>query len=129
VEFRTGWFVESLATQTLVILVIRTRRVPFFTSRPSIPLMSAAVLAVALGMWATLSPYAVALGFQPLPWRFFIALAALAVAYLALAEATKAVFYRYLSDRRMPTAPKRTRRHRIRRRAVGFIRSDTATVT
>src|SRR5690348_16287205 len=41
--FRTGWFVESLATQTLVIFAIRTRRIPFFRSQPSIPLLLAAI--------------------------------------------------------------------------------------
>ena len=47
-QFRTGWFVESLATQTLVIFAIRTRRIPFFRSRPSRPLLAAAAAAVAV---------------------------------------------------------------------------------
>jgi hypothetical protein len=47
--FRSGWFVESLATQTLVIFAIRTRRVPFFRSRPSLPLMLAALAVVTVG--------------------------------------------------------------------------------
>jgi P-type Mg2+ transporter len=44
--FHTGWFVESLATQTLVIFIIRTRRVPFFRSRPSVPMLLAALAVV-----------------------------------------------------------------------------------
>ena len=58
-EFRTGWFVESLATQTLIIFAIRTRRVPFFRSRPSGWLVTVATLAVvAVGVALTLSPLA-----------------------------------------------------------------------
>jgi magnesium-transporting ATPase (P-type) len=74
-QFRTGWFVESLATQTLVIFAIRTRRVPFFHSHPSIPLMLAALDVVAVGALLPATPIARALGFQPLPGDFFIALA------------------------------------------------------
>ena len=60
--FQTGWFVESLATQTLVIFVIRTRRVPFFRSRPSVPLALAAVGIVAIG---AVLPYT---GHWPTSW-------------------------------------------------------------
>ena len=93
--FQTGWFVESLATQTLVIFVIRTRRVPFFRSRPSAPLALAAVGVVAIG---AVLPYtgrlAHVLGFQPLPGTFFAALAGIVVCYLALIEVGKYWFYR-----------------------------------
>ena len=50
VLFRSGWFVESLTTQTLVIFVIRTRRVPFFKSRPSRPLLTATLACAAFGV-------------------------------------------------------------------------------
>jgi Mg2+-importing ATPase len=91
--FHTGWFVESLATQTLVIFVIRTAGNPF-RSRPSRPLaltMLAAVGAAvvlpytALGQW---------FGFVPLPARLLGAIAVLTVTYLALVQAVKAWFYR-----------------------------------
>ena len=66
--FRSGWFVESLATQTLVIFAIRTRRIPFFRSRPSLPLALAALTVVTIG---AVLPYtghlARILGFRPLP--------------------------------------------------------------
>jgi P-type Mg2+ transporter len=80
--FRTGWFVESLATQTLVIYVIRTRRVPFFRSRPSLPML---VL--------PFTPLSRALGFTPLPFVFFLILLAMILTYLALVEVAKVVFY------------------------------------
>ena len=68
-QFRPGWFVESLATQTLVIFAIRTRRIPFFRSHPGLTLTLAALSVVAIGALLPASPLAAALGFQPLPAR------------------------------------------------------------
>ena len=92
-QFRSGWFVESLATQTLVIFAIRTRRIPFFRSHPSLPLTLAALSVVAVGALLPATPLAHILGFQPLPAGFFAALAAMVVAYLALIELGKRIFY------------------------------------
>ena len=93
VEFRTGWFVESLATQTLIIFAIRTRRVPFIRSRPGIVLTLATFAVIAVGIVLTVSPLAHKLGFTTLPWLFYTALVLLSVAYLVLVELTKKVFY------------------------------------
>ncbi|HLH21737.1 MAG TPA: magnesium-translocating P-type ATPase [Chloroflexota bacterium] len=90
--FRTGWFVESLATQTFVIFVIRTAGNPF-RSRPSRPLLLSVVGSVAVGVAITVSPLAGALGFTPLPPAFFGALAVLAGSYLALVEVVKRRIY------------------------------------
>lgn len=119
-EFRTGWFLESLATQTLIIFVIRTRWVPFFRSRPGGALTAAALGVVAAGMALTVSPLAGHLGFSPLPWQFFAALAALTVVYLLLVESVKVVFY--AEPMRMADQPHRTRAvdHRVHRRAARF---------
>jgi len=120
VEFRTGWFVESLATQTLIIFAIRTRRIPFYRSRPGGVLTVATFAAIGVGVALTLSPLASALEFRPLPWLFFAALVVLAILYLALVEATKRMFYaESLHDRRLAH---RTRgvEHRIQRRASRF---------
>ena len=66
--FRSGWFVESLATQTLVIFVIRTRRVPFFKSRPSRPLLVATLACAALGVALPyIPPIAHLFGFRAAP--------------------------------------------------------------
>ena len=65
--FQSGWFVESLATQSLVIFAIRTRRVPFFRSRPSTPLAAATVACVGVGIVLPFSPFAHVLGFTALP--------------------------------------------------------------
>ncbi len=105
--FHTGWFVESLLTQSLVVFVIRTRRVPFFHSRPSRPLL-ATTLAVALaGLLLPYSPAAHVLGFRPLPALFLAILAVMAVTYLALVEVGKKRFYRNGSWRSSPQADQR----------------------
>jgi Mg2+-importing ATPase len=93
-EFRSGWFVESLATQTLVIFAIRTRRVPFFRSQPSLPLTLAALGVVLVGALLPATPLAHALGFQPLPARFYLVLAVMVICYLILIEFGKRIFYR-----------------------------------
>ena len=74
VEFRTGWFVESIATQTLVIYVIRTRRVPFFKSRPSWPMLVVPTGAALVGAILPYTGLAHLLGFTPLPTTFFLLL-------------------------------------------------------
>jgi len=119
-QFRSGWFVESLATQTLVIFAIRTRRIPFFRSHPSLPLTLAALGVVTVGALLPATPLAHTLGFQPLPGVFFLALAALVLCYLGLIEIGKRIFYGAL-DTAAP-APGRTydRRRHLRRRAGRF---------
>ena len=76
VLFRSGWFVESLATQTLVIFVIRTRRVPFYKSRPSRPLLATTLACAAFGVALPyIPPLAHLFGFKPLPLTFLAILA------------------------------------------------------
>src|SRR5581483_25882 len=82
--FRSGWFVESLATQSLVIFAIRTRRVPFFRSRASTALATTTLACVAVGAVLPFSPIADTLGFTPLPAAFFACLVGMVVAYLVL---------------------------------------------
>jgi Mg2+-importing ATPase len=119
-EFRTGWFIESLATQTLIIVAIRTRRIPFFRSRPGSVLMAATVGVIAVGIVLTLAPVGQPLGFRPLPWQFFAALALLTAAYLVLVEITKAVFYAEPVRPAGPVPRTRGLEHRIGRRAAKF---------
>ncbi|GFG50322.1 magnesium-translocating P-type ATPase [Mycolicibacterium agri] len=123
-EFRTGWFVESLATQTLIIFAIRTRKVPFLRSHPAWVLVIATLSVIAAGIAVTLSPWGVHLGFRPLPWQFFAALVALTIGYLVLAEATKVMFY--ADPMRLADQPHRTRgpEHRVHRRAARFSHPD-----
>jgi Mg2+-importing ATPase len=88
VLFRTGWFVESLATQTLVLFVIRTAGNPL-RSRPSRPLTFTVLAVVALGILLPFSPLAGVMGFTPLPLGFFLFLAVAIAAYLGLVEWVK----------------------------------------
>ncbi len=90
--FHTGWFVESLFTQTLIIHVIRTNKIPFIQSRASWPLIGASVLIPAIGVWLTVSPLAGTLGFVPLPGRFWGLLAGMLVAYMVLTQLVKRWF-------------------------------------
>jgi Mg2+-importing ATPase len=118
--FRSGWFVESLATQTLVIFAIRTRRIPFFRSRPSMPLTLAAFGVVLAGAVLPFTPLARILGFQPLPGLFFLALILMVISYLALIELGKRWFYRTYRPPATPPPRHRIRGHRVHRRAARF---------
>lgn len=113
--FQAGWFVESLVTQTLVVFLIRTRRVPFFRSRPSFALLTTSLTCAIAGVALPFTPLAPVLGFSTLPIRFFGMLAGMVVAYLLLVDAAKAFFYRRME--RPPARPKREGR-RIRRIAA-----------
>ena len=126
IEFRTGWFVESLATQTLIIFAIRTRKVPFFRSRPSGPLTITTLTVVIIGLVLTMSPLARTLGFTPLPWQFYAALGLFVIVYLVLVELAKVMFY--AEPIHLAGAPHRIRgrAHRIRRRAARFHYTDQA---
>jgi P-type Mg2+ transporter len=86
--FHTGWFVESLATQTLVLLVIRTQGSPV-RSNPSRPLVATTLLIVVIGLGLPFSPIAGPLGFVPLPPAFFAFLIGATVTYLGLVELAK----------------------------------------
>ncbi len=123
-EFRTGWFVESIATQTLVVYVIRTRRIPFFRSRPSLAMLLVPTGAALVGAILPYTGLAHLLGFTPLPATFFLILFGMVVFYLLLVELAKTRFYR-IPHARTPrpalTDAERLER-RIRRRASRFIR-------
>ncbi len=92
--FQTGWFVESLLSQTLIIHVIRTKHLPFFKSRASLPLTITTILAVGVGVWLPFSPLAHTLGFVPLPGLYWVYLFAMLVAYFGLAQLVKGWFIR-----------------------------------
>jgi Mg2+-importing ATPase len=87
--FQTGWFVESLLSQTLIVHVIRTGRLPFIRSRASLPLTLTTLTICAVGAWLPFSPFAHALGFVPLPHAYWLALAVMLLAYLGLTQLVK----------------------------------------
>ncbi len=96
--FHTGWFVESLFTQTLIIHVIRTNKIPFVESRASWPLILTSVIIVAVGAWLTISPLADTLGFVPLPPLYWLLLAIMLLGYAILTQVVKAWFFRRFGE-------------------------------
>ena len=92
--FHTGWFLESLATQTLVIYVVRTMGNPF-ESRPSRPLLISTLLVVAVGALLPLSGLAVPLGFVPLTGTFYLFLGAATLLYLLSVQLAKGLLWRH----------------------------------
>jgi len=92
--FQSGWFVESFWTEVLVIFVIRTRRIPFITSRPGKWLIALTLSCVAFG---TILPFTVLggfLGFTALPAEYWILLILMVATYLLLVDAGKIFFYK-----------------------------------
>src|SRR5204863_4778617 len=92
--FHTGWFVESLLTQTLIVHVIRTNRIPFIQSRASLSLTLTTLAVMATGIYLPYSPLASYLGFVRLPVVFWAWMAAILVAYVVLAHSVKTWFVR-----------------------------------
>ena len=126
VEFRTGWFVESIATQTLVVYVIRTRRVPFFRSRPSKAMLFVPTGAAVVGAVLPYTGLAHLFGFSVLPTKFFLLLFAMVMVYLALVEGAKVWFFRRQTPHLKAGVTTHTQRleKRIRKRASRFIRHE-----
>ena len=93
-QFQTGWFMESLATQALVIHVIRTRHLPIIKSRASKLLMFSTVTAVVVAWSIPFTPLGGLFGFAPLPLTIVAAIFGMVVVYLGIVEITKRFFYR-----------------------------------
>jgi Mg2+-importing ATPase len=87
--FQTGWFVTSFITEVLVVFVIRTRKIPFWRSKPSLPFLAACLGVVAVGLYLPFSIFATYLNFTPLPALYFGFLIAITVTYLVVVEIGK----------------------------------------
>ncbi|WP_424361271.1 magnesium-translocating P-type ATPase [Methylocystis parvus] len=96
--FQTGWFVESLFTQTLIIHIIRTRKIPFLESRASGPLLLTTIIVCLIGAALPYSPLAPIFGFTPLPLSYWPALACFLVGYAILAHLAKTAFFERFED-------------------------------
>jgi len=92
--FQTGWFVESLLTQTLIIHIIRTNKIPFIQSRASWPLIITTTIIMATGMWLPFSPFAAALGFTALPPLYWPILVLTLLCYALLTNTVKMWLFR-----------------------------------
>ncbi|OIQ76232.1 magnesium-transporting ATPase, P-type 1 [mine drainage metagenome] len=96
--FHTGWFVESIFTQTLIIHVIRTNKIPFIESRASWQLIATSLIIVAVGAWLTVSPLADTLGFVALPPLYWLLLAIMLLCYMILTQLVKTWFIRRFGE-------------------------------
>jgi Mg2+-importing ATPase len=92
-QFRTGWFMESVISASLIVLVIRSRR-PFFRSSPGKYLLTATLVIVGVTLMFPFSPFAHLFGFRPLPALFILAMGAIVLAYILAAEIIKKSFFR-----------------------------------
>jgi len=91
--FQTGWFVESLLTQTLIVHIIRTRRIPFIQSRPSFHLLMTTLIIMMIGAWLPYSPLAPTLGMLPLPATYWLWIAGFLLLYSIFAHRVKRWFF------------------------------------
>ncbi|MHB9118838.1 MAG: magnesium-translocating P-type ATPase [Burkholderiales bacterium] len=92
--FQSGWFVEGLLSQTLIVHMIRTQRIPFLGSRASWPLMGMTVAIMVAGIFIAMSPVAHYFKLQALPFAYFPWLAAILFGYMALTQAMKGFYTR-----------------------------------
>jgi Mg2+-importing ATPase len=92
-QFRTGWFMESLATQILVVFIIRTQHTPFYTSKPSRKLIFSVAICLFIGWLLPYLPFAGRIGFEVLPIEIVLFIIALVFVYLISAEFVKRFIY------------------------------------
>ena len=92
-QFRTGWFLESVVSASLIVLVIRSRK-PFFKSRPGKYLLLATLAIVVVTLLLPFTPLAEVFGFSPLPISFLLSIGIIVLFYVVAAEMVKTVFYK-----------------------------------
>ncbi len=92
-EFRTGWFIESVISASMIVLVVRSRK-PFFKSRPGKYLLAATLLIGIFTLIFPLTPFATLFGFKPLPVSVILIIGAIVGLYVLTAEAVKRIFYK-----------------------------------
>jgi Mg2+-importing ATPase len=96
--FHTGWFVESLFTQTFIVYIIRTKKIPFLQSVPSMPMVFTTVMVLIVGMFLPYSSFADKLGFVPLPWTYWVWLTGFMAVYAVMTHKMKVWFYSKFGD-------------------------------
>ena len=93
VQLRTSWFIESIASASMVILIIRTRK-PFFKSRPRKHLLIAILAVISVAIILPYSPIAEIFGFGEISFLYLSAIGVIVMIYLVMAEKVKKIFYR-----------------------------------
>lgn len=92
--FQSGWFIVGLLTQTLIVHMIRTPKVPFFQSRPAIPLLAMTIAIMTVGVFLPMGPWATYFKLQPLPPLYFVCLPVILIGYMSLTQAMKGFYIR-----------------------------------
>ncbi|GAA5628209.1 magnesium-transporting ATPase, P-type 1 [Brucella sp. NBRC 12953] len=92
--FQSGWFIEGLLSQTLVVHMLRTQKIPFIQSTAALPVMLMTGLIMAMGIYIPFSPLGAMVGLQPLPWEYFPWLAGTLFAYCVVAQTMKTFYIR-----------------------------------
>jgi len=92
--FQSGWFIEGLLSQTLIVHMIRTKKIPFIQSWATAPVVALTSLIMIIGIWIPFSPFASALKLEPLPGSYFLFLIAILFAYCVLTQVVKGWFIR-----------------------------------
>ncbi|EIV2911635.1 magnesium-translocating P-type ATPase [Serratia bockelmannii] len=96
--FQSGWFIEGLLSQTLVVHMLRTQKIPFIQSSAALPVLLTTGLVMALGIYIPFSPLGALVGLQPLPWEYFPWLAATLVSYCVVAQLMKRFYIRRFGE-------------------------------
>lgn len=96
--FQTGWFVESLLTQTLIVHIIRTRKIPFFQSMASLPMTVTTLAIMAIACWLPYSPFASMLGLVALPGIYWMWIASFLILYATITHVVKTWFFNTFGD-------------------------------
>ncbi|EXF93647.1 magnesium-transporting ATPase [Pseudomonas fluorescens HK44] len=92
--FQSGWFIEGLLSQTLVVHMLRTQKIPFFQSTAALPVILMTGLVMVLGIYIPFSPLGTLVGLQPLPWQYFPWLVGTLLSYCVFAQLMKTVYIR-----------------------------------
>jgi Mg2+-importing ATPase len=92
--FQSGWFVEGLLSQTLVVHMLRTQKIPFIQSTAALPVLMVTGLIMAIGIYVPFSPLGPLVGLQALPWQYFPWLVGTLLAYCCVAQGMKTFYIR-----------------------------------
>lgn len=90
--FHSGWFIEGLLSQTLVVHMLRTQKIPFIQSTAAFPVIVMTILIMVVGIYIPFSPFGSMIGLEPLPWSYFPWLAGILISYCILTQLVK-TFY------------------------------------
>ncbi len=96
--FQSGWFIEGLLSQTLVVHMLRTQKIPFIQSTAALPVLLTTILVMALGIYLPFSPLGALVGLQPLPWEYFPWLAGTLISYCVVAQMMKRFYIRRFGE-------------------------------